>query len=130
VTETLVTNDRVLEFKLRVQVNPHRTWNQTTCEWVDRVVPFFTPDQWVFIERVAFETLREMIGTQIEELITPEVEFGMPPEGVFPNDMEDGISEEELDKRVDFRLEACGAVIDVLEAFTSQLDEEIGKRDI
>lgn len=127
---TLVDSDRTVEFTFRVQVNPHRTWNSTTSEWVNREVPLFTTEQWVFIERVALETLRDMIGTQVEELITPEVELGVPPENVFPYDGEEGISMDEMEKRVDLRLEAAGAVIDVLEAFSSQLDEEIGKRDI
>jgi hypothetical protein len=119
---TLVDSDRTLEFTVRVQVNPHRTWNSTTSEWVNREVPLFTPEQWTYIEKVAFETLRDMLGTQVE--------FGSPPEHVFAYDGEEGISDEEMEKRVDLRLEASGAVIDVLEAITNQLDEEIGKRDI
>ena len=126
---TLVDSDRVLEFTVRVKVNPHRTWNQDTSEWVDREVPLFTPDQWTFIERMAFEHLREMVGNQVTELITPEVDF-IPSPDVFPDDMENGISDEELEKRQDLRLEGAGAVIDVLEALMSQVDEEIGKRDI
>jgi hypothetical protein len=129
---TLVDSDRTVEFTFTVKVNPHRTWNSITSEWVSREVPLFTKDQWVFIEKVALETLREMLGTQVEDLITPEVDF-VPDGSVFPatyGPETDGLSDEELEKRENLLLEGAGAVIDVLEAFTNQLDEEIGKRDI
>lgn len=126
-----VDSDRVLEIKVRVKVNPHRTWNQDTSEWVDREVPLFTLDQWVYIEKLAFEHLRDMVGNQVTEMITPEVDFD-PSAGAFPDPYtkDEDISDEEVERREDYNLEAAGAVIDVLEAFMSQVDEEIGKRDI
>jgi hypothetical protein len=64
----------------------------------------------------------------VEDLITPEIDFLPGPE-IFP-DFDDATNEEESRLIGDFRLEAAGTVLDILNSLVSEVEEEIGKRDI
>ena len=89
----------------------------------------FDDNQWTFIEKTALQHAQDMLQDQIEQLITPEVEFNPGPELGFP-EYEDGDTEEQNNTNADIRLEAMGTVIDILENLLSEIEEEIGKRDI
>lgn len=84
----------------------------------------FTPEQLQYIEVFALHTLREWIGVQNEAFhdnFVLDIDFD-PPEGLFPD--YDALGDERP-----VSLSAAVTGESILEAFISQLEEEIGKRN-
>jgi hypothetical protein len=79
----------------------------------------FTDKQRAFIEKAAFEKLRDVLGVEMEEFrdnFAPEIDLD-PKSEMFPNEDEE--------------LHHAGVdMVVMLDCFVSQLDEEIGKRDL
>jgi hypothetical protein len=122
-----VPESRYLE--LRIPIGEAARTQVTDRYGVVHQIQQFNEDQWRYIERLALQMLVERTNEWLEEMITPEVEFE-PDQGIFPDYLEDDLSDEEAGKRTDFSLEGASAVIGVMEAIVAQFEEEAAKRDV